>query len=187
LYGSQFIPFRKSIAKKPNDKSSELNKLVVFGGGTDPHGFARVMSLELSGLNGFKKAIFFSAERDYIEDLDSRFTVLPFGAALDNELDDADLVFTTASTSSLEVLARGLPLGVACSVDNQAASYCTLKDSKVAVGIGERIKTGGWNMHPQSIKRLIFDVNFRDQIRLAADDYMDFSGAKRIIDAINSL
>jgi spore coat polysaccharide biosynthesis predicted glycosyltransferase SpsG len=187
LYGSKFIPFRKSIAKKPIEKSDELGKLVVFGGGTDPYGFARVMSLELYGLHGYKKATFFSSERDYIEDLDSRFTVLPFGAALDNELDSADLVFTTASTSSLEVLARGIPLGVACSVDNQAGCYGTLNNSKVAVGIGERIKTGDWNMHPLSIKSLIFDVNFRDQIRLAAENYIDFSGAKRIVDAISSL
>ena len=187
LSGPKFIPLRKSITKNLVRKSEELNKLVIFGGGTDSHGFANIMSQKLCGLPGYGKAIFFSNEQDYIEELDSRFRVFPFGAALDCELSDADLVFTTASTSSIEVVARELPLGVACSVDNQVTYYEALSKSKVAAKIGERVTAGEWKIHTDVIHRLISDVNFRDELKLAAHDFIDLSGAKRILDEIIAL
>lgn len=187
LFGPKFIPIRKSITKSVAGKRKELSKLVIFGGGTDTHGFAKVMSRELHGLYGFDKAIFFSAEREYIEEIDSRFRVIPFGDTLDLELIDADLVFTTASTSGIEVIVRELPLGVACSVDNQTAFYEALSNAKVAQKIGERVTTGEWKMYSDTIKRLIDDVNFRDKLRLATHDFIDLSGAQRILDAIIAL
>ena len=187
LSGTKFIPLRKSITKNLVYKSGALNKLVVFGGGTDSHGFASMMSRELCGLPGYEKAIFFSNQKGYIEELDSRFKVLPFGANLDYELGDADLVFTTASTSSIEVIARELPLGVACSVDNQVTYYEALGDSKVAAKIGERVTSGEWEMHSDVIRKLISDENFRDELKLATHDFIDLSGAQRILDAIIAL
>jgi spore coat polysaccharide biosynthesis predicted glycosyltransferase SpsG len=187
LSGPKFIPLRKSITKNLLSKSGELNKLVIFGGGTDSHGFAVKMSRVLCGMSGYDKAIFFSTEQDYIEELDPRFRVFPFGAALDHELSDADLVFTTASTSSIEVIAREIPLGVACSVDNQVTYYEALGKSKVAAKIGERVTSGEWEIHTDVIHRLISDVNFRDELKLATHDFIDLSGAQRILDAIIAL
>ena len=188
LFGSRFIPIRKSILQKNDSYNSDrLDKIVVFGGGTDLYGFAKVMSQNLCGLPGYTGSVFFSTEKEYIEGLDSRFKVMPFGGFLDNELRDAGLVFTTASTSSLEVIARGLPLGVACSVDNQSAIYHELSNSEVAVKIGERDEFGNWVMRLPSIKRLILDMAFRDDLRLSAEKYIDFGGAKRIVDAISAL
>lgn len=187
LSGPSFIPLRKSITKNRVYKSGELNKLVIFGGGTDSHGFANKMSRELCGLPGYGKAIFFSTERDYIQELDSRFRVIPFGDALDYELSDAHLVFTTASTSSIEVIARELPLGVACSVDNQITYYEALGNLKVAAKIGERVTSGEWEMNSDVIHRLISDVNFRDELKIATHDFIDLSGAHRILDAIIAL
>ena len=187
LSGPNFIPLRKSITKNLVYKPGEVNKLVIFGGGTDSHGFANEMSRELCGMPGYGKAIFFSTERNYIEELDPRFKVFPFGAALDYEVSDADLVFTTASTSSIEVIARELPLGVACSVDNQVACYEALGNSKVAAKIGERVTSGKWEMNSDVIHRLISDVNFRDELKLATRGFIDLSGAQRILDAIIAL
>jgi spore coat polysaccharide biosynthesis predicted glycosyltransferase SpsG len=187
VFGRHFIPIRKSIVKNPVNKSQILTKLVIFGGGTDSYGFSKVMSQELCGISGFDTAIFFSTDHDYIEGLDSRYKVMPFGSTLDNELNGADLVFTTASTSSIEVIARELPLGIACSVDNQVAYYEALSNSKVAAKIGKRVKSGEWEMQPDVINRLILDMSFRQELRLAAQDFIDLSGAKRILDAIVSL
>jgi spore coat polysaccharide biosynthesis predicted glycosyltransferase SpsG len=187
LSGPKFIPIRKSIVKNLVNTSRNLGKLVIFGGGTDSYGFSKVMSQELCGIPGFDTAIFFSTEYDYIEGLDSRFKVMPFGSALDNELSNTDLVFTTASTSSIEVIARELPLGIACSVDNQVAYYEALSNAKVAAKIGERVTSGEWEMCSDVIDRLIVDVRFRQELRVAAQDFIDLSGAKRILDAIVSL
>jgi spore coat polysaccharide biosynthesis predicted glycosyltransferase SpsG len=187
LFGARFIPFRKSIRKNTIGEPRELSRIVIFGGGTDAYGFAKIMGLELCGLSGFDKAIFFASEREYIEGLDSRFCVIPFGAELDNELNRADLVFTTASTSSVEVLARELPLGVACSVANQVSYYESLSNAKVAAKIGERVTFGEWKMRSNIIRRLILDKSFRDELRVASCGFMDLLGAQRIIEAIVGL
>lgn len=187
LSGPKYIPIRKSIIKSRNYKSLEISKLVIFGGGTDFYGFARVMGQELCNLPGFKHAIFFSRESNYIEELDGRFKVLPFGTSLDTELRDADLVFTTASTSSLEIIAREIPLGVACSVSNQVANYETFGDSNIAARIGVRATSGKWDMHSEVIHRLITDSRFRDDLNTTAYDYIDLLGTKRILDAIIAL
>jgi spore coat polysaccharide biosynthesis predicted glycosyltransferase SpsG len=184
LFGPKFIPIRKSITKNLVHKPKKLSKLVVFGGGTDTYGFAKVMSRELCGLYGFDQAIFFSTDQEYIEKIDSRFRVISFGDTLDHELIDADLVFTTASTSSIEVIVRELPLGVACSVDNQFAFYEALINARIAESVGERVTSGAWKMRSDAIKRLIADINFRDELRMATHDFIDLSGAKRILDAI---
>jgi spore coat polysaccharide biosynthesis predicted glycosyltransferase SpsG len=187
LFGPMFIPIRKSIIKSVSSSSKNVHKLVIFGGGTDSYGFAKVMSRELCGLPGYEEAVFFSVEQDYIKELDPRFRVVPFGDTLDYELGDADLVFTTASTSSIEVIVRELPLGVACSVDNQISFYESLSNAKVAAKIGDRIKSGEWEINSSVIKKLISDVDFRDELKLATHDFIDLSGAQRILDAIIAL
>lgn len=184
LFGPKFIPIRKSITKNLANKSQILSKLVIFGGGADSYGFARIMSQELCTLSGYDMAIFFSTDKAYIEGLDSRFKVVPFGSALDEQLSDADLVFTTASTSSIEVIARELPVGVACAVDNQVAYYEALSNSKIAAKIGKRVPSDKWEMRSDVINRLLIDSKFREEMRRAAQDFVDLLGAERILNAI---
>jgi len=187
LFGPKYIPIRKSILKGLGSQPGKPTRIVIFGGGTDTYGFAKNMGHELRNLSGFDQAIFFSSERDYIEKLDPRFHVLPLGRALDEELSKANIVFTTASTSSLEVVARELPLGVACSVDNQIEYFEALESSKVAAQIGERVTSGSWKMRSDVIKNLINDEKFQEELRSATHDFIDLDGAKRIVDAIISL
>jgi spore coat polysaccharide biosynthesis predicted glycosyltransferase SpsG len=187
LFGREFIPIRKTITKNLLKAPIDQNRVVVFGGGTDTYGFARIMGHELRDIPGFKQAIFFSVEKEFIENLDPRFSVLPFGAGLDEELSRANVVFTTASTSSLEVVARELPVGVACSVDNQIGYYQALGNSKVAAQIGERVTSGEWEMRADVIKRLITDERFQEELKSASHNFIDLKGAKRIVDAIISI
>ena len=187
LFGPRFIPLRKSITKSIQFKTERLGKIVIFGGGVDTYGFARIMAKKICGLPGYEKAIFISGEQNYIEELDARYKVVPFGSALDSELSDADLVFTTASTSSLEIIAREIPLGVACSVNNQIAYYEAIEKSKVAAKIGERTTTGEWELRSDVISELIFDTSFRELLRSAAHEFIDLSGSRRILEAIAAL
>jgi len=184
LSGPRFIPFRKSITKRIGRDIRKVKKIVVFGGGTDTYGFAQEISGLLSHIPGFEIATFFSQEKKYFEELDPRFRVHPFGRLLDGELSDADLVFTTASTSSLEIVAREIPLGVACAVENQNPYYHALGESKVAVQIGNRVKTGRWEMNSEVIQRLISDHSKREELLTASSGFVDLNGAKRIVDAI---
>jgi spore coat polysaccharide biosynthesis predicted glycosyltransferase SpsG len=164
-----------------------LEKLVVFGGGTDMFNFAESMAELLCGCNEFSEAIFFSNAKQQIEQLDNRFKVLPFGRLLDDELNSADLVFTTASTSSLEIVAREIPLGVACSVENQRTYYDSLFESKVAAQIGERTDSMGWNLDKEKILSLVTDADLRLDLKLQSRGYLDLKGAERIVEEILKL
>lgn len=185
--GPKFIPLRKTIQKSKPSIGGLVEKIVVFGGGTDAFGFAQEMSRILSDISEFNRASFFSSEYLQIEKKDSRFRGFQFGGLLDLELSQADLVFTTASTSSLEIVAREIPLGIACSVENQQAYYEELRDSRVAVQIGYRTKTGTWEMDPKTILELISNSGIRTKLSMASNSFIDLDGASRIMDKIEEI
>lgn len=187
LSGTKFIPLRSAIEKRKFARSGRIEKIVIFGGGTDTFGFAKEMSQILSGMPGFDFASFFSAKSQGIKMRDSRFREFEFGGLLDRELSRADLVFTTASTSSLEIVAREIPLGVACSVPNQHAYFEKLRESGVAVQIGNRSSASGWNLDSRIVHDLISNSGIRNELREASKNFIDLDGASRIIDAIEAL
>jgi spore coat polysaccharide biosynthesis predicted glycosyltransferase SpsG len=187
FFGSKFIPLRKSIKKRLESFDDRVENIVVFGGGADTFGFAQEMSRILSSLPGFSRVSFFSSAFQTIEKDDSRFRVFEFGPLLDVQLEKADLVFTTASTSSLEIVAREIPVGIACAVENQHPYYRALQDSRVAEQIGERTTTGTWNLDSETIQSLISDSVVRKEIKMASKNFIDLDGSSRIVDVITNL
>jgi spore coat polysaccharide biosynthesis predicted glycosyltransferase SpsG/RimJ/RimL family protein N-acetyltransferase len=185
--GPQFIPFRKSISKTTKSLQRRVSKIVVFGGGTDTYKFAAAIAKGIADIKEFKKAIFISNENLQISLFDSRFEVREFGSALDNELEDADLVFTTASTSSLEILARELPLGVCFTANNQISFFNTLIDKRMAIGIGYLTLDKKWCLNWEEISLLIKDPNLRESIVAKARGYFDLLGSSRIVNEIMAL
>lgn len=187
IFGANFIPLRKSIKKLDVGLGAKLNKLLVFGGGTDPFGFGPAIAESLRGHEGFQEAVFFSSAESGIEELDNRFRVMPVGAALDVEIEDADLVFTTASTSSLEIVAREIPLGIGCAVANQSNYYKALSELNVSIPLGVRMIHGKWNLDYDSMWELITNAKLRENLIVNARGFIDLHGARRILDAILDL
>ena len=128
IYGPKFVPLRKSIVKRQLEIKNQINELVVFGGGTDTNSFSLAIANALANKSHFNLVSFFSSNADYICGLDVRFQVFPFGLKLDYYLSRADVVITTASMSSLGILAREIPCGVACATENQLEYYSALKN-----------------------------------------------------------
>jgi spore coat polysaccharide biosynthesis predicted glycosyltransferase SpsG len=184
LAGPKYIPFRKSITKNHRAAPRELNRIVIFGGGTDYFGLAAKTAEIIKDIKGFDCATFISNQRDLIESLDPRFSVIEFGFDIDQEISRADLVLTTASTSSFEILARELPLGIACAVENQKSNYEVLGNLGLAAQIGERTPNGQWSLNTHHISRLISDYNYRSDLVSKGKNIFDLKGSKRIIDAI---
>jgi len=184
LTGRHYIPLRKSILKSEPRVQSKVSKIVVFGGGDDKYNFAPFIANGLANKQGFSTIVFFSRSVKEIESLDSRFDVKPFGPALDTELESADLVFTTASTSSLEVIAREIPLGICCVADNQISYYEALTKHEVAAGIGKYLHYRYYDMNWDLINQLIIDVSFRQKLQNKSKGFLDLSGSQRIIDEI---
>ncbi len=184
VYGSEFIPIRKSIRRVNTLETNKISKIVISGGGTDVQRFCPEIAGVLAKIGGFTSAVFFSQEKQEIEYLDSRFSVREFGKDLDYEIMTADLVLSTASTTSFEVLARGIPLGIVCGVENQLDNYETLGKRDVAAAIGERWKHNSWDFDVQLLETLIENAEFRKQLVKNAQGLIDLNGAERIIEKI---
>jgi len=187
LKGAEFIPFRKSIKKSLRLKNSPLRKIVIFAGGIDNFGFALNLARFLREISDFKEAVFFSSSQSELTSLDSRFVVRDFGPLLDVELENADLVFTTASTSSLEIIAREIPVGICFSVDNQISYFDALIKEGVAFGIGNLNTRKNWELDRAAIERLINDSNLRDQLSANSSGFLDLLGSQRLVNEILKL
>jgi spore coat polysaccharide biosynthesis predicted glycosyltransferase SpsG len=187
LKGAEFIPFRKSIKKSLRVKNSPLCKIVIFAGGIDNFGFALNLARYLKEISEFNEAVFFSNSQSEITSLDSRFVVRDFGPLLDVELENADLVFTTASTSSLEIIAREIPVGICFSVENQISYFEALIKEEVAFGIGNLNPAKNWELDMVAIERLITDSGLRDQLSANSSGFLDLLGSQRLVDEILKL
>jgi spore coat polysaccharide biosynthesis predicted glycosyltransferase SpsG len=186
LAGPKYIPFRKSIQKnKKFEAKFKVLSILVVGGGTDTFNFAVAVCniLKKTQIN-FDAHIFTNSEE--FSDLDSRFTLVPIGAELDVQANGTDLVFTTASTTSLEFIAREVAVGIACAVDNQEEYYETLSSSGVALPIG-RFVENNWKIKEQEVIDLVNSNQLRERLQKKCVGLFDLNGAKRIVDEILKL
>jgi spore coat polysaccharide biosynthesis predicted glycosyltransferase SpsG len=187
LAGPRFIPIRSSLARKTQVNQEEHRlRIVVVAGGSDPyklvHEIARILT---KATEDFEVYLFTSF--DFNSVADSRFHYVQLGQQLDDITQDADLVITTASTSSLEFLARGLCVGMVCAVDNQRQYYNSLGRLGVAAQLGFRAVDSHWEIDPHEIYSLITSNELRVNLVSRAEGLIDFKGASRIVDAITTL
>jgi len=188
LAGPKFIPLRSSLLSITSDNPPVDRKLkiVVVAGGTDPYNLVQKIAEVLSLFSESFNAYLFSNSLS-IKALDSRFKHFKTGSNLDEVSKDADLVLTTSSSSSLEFIARGLCVGVACAVENQKQYYESLSQLKIAAKIGFRSQTLGWQLDMEKIRELVTIPDFREKLTKNASGLIDFHGASRIVDAITAL
>lgn len=188
LSGPQYVPFRsiltntESISKKIDDAP----KIAVVAGGSDPHNLVREIAEILSSFNDNFNVLLFSNTLSK-SNFDSRFQVIEIGNQLDSLTQDVDLIFTTSSTSSLEFLARGLCVGIACAVENQRQHYNSLGQLGAAERIGFKNKFNVWELDINSIHSLVTTGTKREILKANAVGLFDFKGAARIVDAIRAL
>ena len=186
LEGPRFIPFRKSIqGKKGGLTPNAVLEILVVGGGTDSFNFVAAVCKVLSEIReDFHVNIF--TNQIGLEALDSRFTTKPIGSELDQYAEISDLVFTTASTSSLEFLSRGVAVGIGCAIDNQADYYETLSSAGVAIPIG-KFTEGSWHISQSKVSELVSSKQLRLALRKKCSGLIDLEGSKRIVDEILTL
>lgn len=184
--GPLYVPFRKSIANI--EDLSHLNprlKILLVGGGTDPFNFVEKVSRVLTHVDeDFEARLFTNNLKENI--FDSRFTINRIGDEFDEYAAVADLIFSTAGTTSLEFVARQKAMGIGCSVENQRDYYNKLSAKGVAIPIGEVI-LGNWHLKKELISDLVVHSNIRSELRNKCKDFIDLNGASRIVDLITSL
>lgn len=188
LAGAKYIPLRTSLSRNTYTFSQiqHRTKIAVVAGGSDPYGLVfEIAKMLMSFSEEFDVHLFSNSTLDFA--LDNRFQLYGIGHHLDTLTNDADLVLTTASTSSLEFLARGLCVGIACAIDNQKQCYRILGELGVAAQIGFRTIDNDWKLDKDQIYSLIASSNVRFNLLEKAKGLIDFKGASRIVDAITNL
>lgn len=180
LFGPDYIPLRKMISK--NKKLDPTLKVVIVGGGTDPANFVENVAEILSRSSADFEATCFTPNESRVR-LDARFTRLSVGEDLDFYANNADLAFTTASTTGLEFIAREIACGVACAVDNQKQYYKVLVDNEVAYPIGT-FEGSNWKLDEPAIIRLLESRELRNTLIDRCNNFIDLNGATRIVDEI---
>jgi len=188
LAGPKYIPFRTSLSRKMHAPSQEQHSLriAVVAGGSDPHGLVNEIAKILVAIpEQFEVYLFSNSIFD--SSLDTRFLVIEVGDQLDELTRNVDLVLTTASTSSLEFLARGLCVGIACAVGNQEQYYGALGELNVVAQLGLRNLDNNWELDKEIIYSLITSRELRGNLIARAKGLIDFKGASRIVDAITNL
>lgn len=186
LTGPKYIPFRKSIKKSVSSLSNkEALKILVVGGGTDPFDFVEGICMVLRNIQGQFRVIVFS-NNELLAGMDSRFTVVKIGFQLDVEASNTDLVFTTASTTSLEFIAREVPVGLGCAVENQEEYYESLASAGVAIPIGH-FSVDGWELDQPKMADLIDSRELRETLKQKSVGLIDLKGAERIVNEILKL
>ena len=187
LFGPEYIPFRKSIIKSERISTSTNPRLLVFGGGTDHFGMAPEVARLIRQKYNYREANFIYHHQLEIESMDSRFKVLPFGTNLDSIINESDVVITSASTSSYEILARGIPTGIIRLVGNQDNNFKALHEANLVSLIGNRSDDGGWNFSLTNLEKLILDTDYRQALRERSLKVFDFEGSSRILEKISEL
>jgi spore coat polysaccharide biosynthesis predicted glycosyltransferase SpsG len=115
LSGADHVLIRKGIRKSTRKKlKGDILKILVVGGGSDPFGFVPAVAKILTSVNIEMEVHLFTDSMIQDESL-LRFVSHRIGSELDLIADHIDVVFTTASTSSLEFIAREIPTGIACA------------------------------------------------------------------------
>jgi spore coat polysaccharide biosynthesis predicted glycosyltransferase SpsG len=188
LSGPKYIPFRSSLSRNihTDRDQKQVLKIAVVAGGSDPHGLVNEIAKILSAMSEQFEAYLFSGPT-FDSILDSRFFHVEVGPGIDEVTRDVDLVLTTASTSSLEFIARGLCVGIICAVNNQELYYNSLSQLGVAAPLGFRSSENTWDLDRQKISSLINSSELRENLTTRASGLIDFNGASRIVDAITNL
>jgi spore coat polysaccharide biosynthesis predicted glycosyltransferase SpsG len=187
LSGPEHVLIRRGIGKSTRKKSlgAEL-KVVVVGGGSDPFGFVTAIANVIASLDLNLEVHAFS-EGAIPLDSRTKFIRHSIGADLDSIAGDVDLVFTTASTSSLEFIAREIPIGVVCAIENQMEYYEQLGKLGYVSQLGFRNLDNSWEFNVVEIRQLLESYSKRAFLKDSVCGLIDLKGAARVIDTLVSL
>ena len=187
LEGPEFILIRKSlqISNGFKDQKKPL-KIVISGGGTDIQNFAKSIATELDKIDYCIEAHFFTSMK--IESSSGKlFINHNIGENIDIISRNADLAFTTASTSAFEFLARRVPIGVVCAIDNQKEYYKQLGEYGYAIQIGDFTDKRNTKLKSEEIRNLITQKNTRNDLKRRSANLIDTNGSYRILLVIKEI
>jgi spore coat polysaccharide biosynthesis predicted glycosyltransferase SpsG len=186
LSGSKYSLIRDTVRKTvPRSLGAQDEvRIVLGGGGSDPSNFCRAVTESLVELDAPFKLDVFSNNFDVELLKDRRINLHKVDRDLDSYANDADLALTLASTMSVEMLARELPMGVAAAFKNQWAGYRELIENEFAAPLGLLEEDGIWRLDNCVLAELVTNDSYRENFRNNIEGLFDLQGPKRIANLI---
>ena len=184
LQGPNYLLIRNTIEKNFRPPTDFPN-IVITGGGSDSFNFCQEMAEILDTIDLPFQACFLS-KREVVSRNGKNFKTFGLGANFEKILNTVDLAFSTASTSSLELIASEIPTGVVCSLRNQSQYYTEITKLKIAIPVGSHNSNTGWDLKRDLIFNLIASSDIRTKLKSKIKGFIDLNGPKRVIDQIES-
>lgn len=182
LSGPEYILIRTGIAKSQKIESGHGPlRVMAVGGGSDPYGFVKEITHVISEL-GIAVELHCFTDEELPQSETIKICKHPIGPEFDYWANEVDLVLTTASTTSMEFIAREVPIGVVCAVDNQRDYYKQLGKLGCVSQIGVLETSGEWEFNLNEIVDLLSDSGKRVGLRNSTKGLIDLKGASRVID-----
>ncbi len=184
LSGPSYILLRDSIRKIGIENHEAPLRILLAGGGSDPSRFCDAIIKLLSKTRLAFKLEVFSSHLSHDEVLDSRISIHSVGLEFDEIANQCNLAFTLASSLSLELIARGMPIGVGVAYENQQEGYMELVSNGFAAPLGYFSNQEGWNISEEILIKLITSDEYRRNFHERVVGLIDFEGAKRVVSEI---
>lgn len=149
LFGLEYLLIRKSLRNLKKryitNKYQEM-QILITSGGSDPFRFAEnLVNVISKSTSQFHAHIL--APNFELPHKDSRFEFIQLGKQYENVLNNIDLVFTTAGTSSWEYHFLGIPVALAKAVQNQECNYQFQIREGFSWDLGNRNLQGTWKFN----------------------------------------
>lgn len=191
LIGPTFALVRKEIRELRRSSSSLLsskekpNVLVMFGG-TDPTNLSLIVSDLMRPLDADFDINFVAPQRN----LDSIRRNLPENRSnihkltpkIQNLLAKADVVFSAAGTSVLDISCIGIPSIYICTAENQRAAIDSINEFELGVTVRSEVGRDLFgNQILEAINACLFDQQLRDSVFTNSQKIVDGLGAKRVV------
>jgi len=187
-WGPKYIPIRASLSRiskhNINDHENRLLRiLVIAGGGSESNWlFAEVLKL-MEKFPSNARVYFVTANPDPDKLPMNAERLIP-GRELDDALGKIDLAISAAGSTSLELIALGIPTGIVCMAENQKTNYEFLVDQGLAIGLGQSLNNGMKRIKGNKILELVTNAESQNRLRQNMKGKIDFEGASRIFDLI---
>ena len=191
LWGGQYLLIRKSLKSIYQYRLNNVNKstILVTGGGTDPYRFCKEIYTIIRNFELSYNVVFISNDEFLLvesikKSFPSNFRVIPIGTEFESALKEAKLAICPASTTSIEMVAIGIPTAIACTARNQESYYKYLTSNDICSPIGYLDQSLNWRLDSGNLSRFITGKNTHEEINIGKIAGIDFKGAERILDKI---
>lgn len=186
LSGPKFILLRDTLSTNFRRLASDRSpiRILIVGGGSDPSGFCDSLAAKLLQFSNSFVLDIFSDNLDLALLRDHRVRVHKVSLAMDHYSNKCDLAFTLASSLSIELIAQGIPIGLAAAFDNQLNGFQEIIELGFGAPIGVRNPDGQWSFDETMLAAMVSSETFRDNLRLRVAGLIDLRGPQRIASEI---